>query len=102
GQAQAERDRAAAALARAQSSLRRQQELSGAGLSSRDDLELAQTTVKTGEEAQRAAEFNVTRAERQLQAARARLAPSTAGGGAVEVIAPVSGVVLKRVRESES
>lgn len=102
GQAQAERDRAAAALARAQSSLRRQQELSNAGLASRDELELAQTTVKTAEEARRAAEFNVARAERELQAARARLTPSAAGGGAVDVIAPVSGVVLKRVRESES
>lgn len=102
GQAQAERDRAAAALARAQSSLRRQQELSNAGLASRDELELAQTTVKTAEEARRAAEFSVARAERELQAARARLTPSAAGGRAVDVIAPVSGVVLKRVRESES
>jgi HlyD family secretion protein len=102
GQAQAERERAAAALARAQSSLRRQQQLAEEGLSTRDELEAAETMVKTSEEALRAAEFSVARTERELQAARARLAPSTAGGRTVDVTAPVSGVVLKRVRESEA
>jgi HlyD family secretion protein len=101
GEARAERERAAAALTRAQSSLRRQQQLADAGLSSREDLEVAETTLRSAEEALRAAEFAVARAERELQAARARLAPSTAGGRPVDVIAPVSGVVLKRLRESE-
>jgi HlyD family secretion protein len=101
GQAQAERERAAAAVTRAQSSLRRQQQLMDAGAISREELEVAQTTLRTAEEALRAAEFAVARAERELQAARARLAPSAAGGRPVDVIAPVSGVVLKRLRESE-
>ena len=101
GQAQADRERAAAAVARAQSSLRRQQQLTEAGAISRDELEIAQTTLRTVEEALRAAEFAVARAERELQAARSRLAPSAAGGRPVDVIAPVSGVVLKRQRESE-
>jgi HlyD family secretion protein len=101
GEARAERERAAAALTRAQSSLRRQQQLADAGLSSREDLEVAETTLRSAEEALRAAEFAVARAERELQAARARLAPSTAGGRPVDVLAPVSGVVLKRLRESE-
>ena len=101
GQAQADRERAAAAVARAQSSLRRQQQLTEAGAISRDELEVAQTTLRTVEEALRAAEFAVARAERELQAARSRLAPSAAGGRPVDVIAPVSGVVLKRQRESE-
>ena len=101
GQAQAERQRAEAALTRAQSSLRRQQQLAAAGLSSREELEIAETTLKTAEEALRAAEFAAARTEREVQAARARLAPSAAGGRPVGVIAPVSGVVLKRLRESE-
>ncbi len=63
GQARAERARAAAASARAQSSLRRQQELADSGTISRDDLEVAQTTLKTAEEALRATDFNVSRAE---------------------------------------
>lgn len=101
GQAQADRERAAAAVTRAQSSLRRQQQLTEAGAISRDELEVAQTTLRTVEEALRAADFAVARAERELQAARSRLAPSAAGGRPVDVIAPVSGVVLKRQRESE-
>jgi len=101
GQAQADRERAAAAVTRAQSSLRRQQQLTEAGAISRDELEVAQTTLRTVEEALHAAEFAVARAERELQAARSRLAPSAAGGRPVDVIAPVSGVVLKRQRESE-
>jgi HlyD family secretion protein len=102
GQAQAERERAAAGVARAQSSLRRQQQLADAGLTSSEELEIAQTGLKTAEEALRAAEFTVARTQRELQAARARLAPSTAGGRPVTVVAPVSGVVLKRLRESEA
>jgi HlyD family secretion protein len=102
GQAQAERERAAAALTRARSSLRRQEALLEAGAISRDDVEVAQTTLRSAEEGLRAAEFMVTRAEQELQVARARLTPSAAGGGTVTVVAPVDGVVLKRLRESES
>ena len=50
----------------------------------------------------RAAEFAVARAEHELQLARARLKPSSGGGGTVTVVAPVDGVVLKRLRESAS
>src|SRR5918994_5295777 len=50
GQARAERERAAATLTRARSSLRRQEALAEAGLSSRDELELAQTTLRSAEE----------------------------------------------------
>jgi HlyD family secretion protein len=102
GQAQAERDRAAAAQDRARTSLRRQEALAEAGAIARDTLEAAQTALKTTEEAMRAAEFTVTRAEYELQLARARLQAPAAGGGAVPVISPVDGVVLKRLRESES
>ena len=102
GQAQAERDRAAAALERARTTLRRQEALASAGAIARDTLEAAQTSLKTAEEAMRAAEFTVTRAEYELQLARARLQAPAASGGTVPVVAPVDGVVLKRLRESES
>jgi HlyD family secretion protein len=102
GQARAERERTAAAAARAESSLRRLEALAKAGAISGDELEVAQTTVMTAKEALRAAEFNVARAERELELARARLIPSKGGGRVTDVIAPVSGVVLKRLRESES
>ena len=84
------------------SNLRRQEALAEAGVISGDDLERAQTTVRTAEEEQRAAVFALARTEFELQLARARLTPSTAGGRTVDVVAPVDGVVLKRLRESAS
>ena len=103
GQAQAERDRAAATLEMAEASLRRQEKLAAAGGVSREDLESARTTLKTAEGAFRAAESGVSRAEYELQLARARLqTPRPPGGRTVDVVAPVDGVVLKRLRESES
>jgi HlyD family secretion protein len=102
GQAQAVRGRVRAELTRAQSSLRRLETLTKAGAISNDELEGAQTTFKTAEEAVRASEFAVARAEHELQLALARLRPSSAGGGTVDVVAPVDGVVLRRLRESAS
>ena len=102
GQAQAARGRAQAELARAQSSLRRLETLTKAGAISNDELEAAQTAFKTAEEAVRASEFAVARAEHELQLARARLRPSSVGGRTVDVVAPVDGVVLRRLRESAS
>jgi len=102
GQARAERERAATTLGRAQSRLARQRELMKAGAIASDDLEAAETEVATSEEALRAAEFTVTRAEYELQLARARLQAPGAQGRAIEVTAPIDGVVLHRYRESES
>jgi HlyD family secretion protein len=102
GQAQAERNRAVEALARARSTFARQQELLKAGAISKDDLEGAETSVRTAEESQRAAEFTATRAEYELQLARARLQAPQTSGRSVEIVAPVDGVILKRLRESES
>ena len=102
GQAVAERDRAAATLDRARAALRRQEALAGAGAVSRDVLEEAQTAFKNAESASRAAGFAVTRADQELQLARARLQTPSAGGRVVDVVAPVDGVVLRRLRESES
>ena len=103
GQAQAERDRLATALTRARTSLGRQRELNKAGAISADALEAAETSVRVAEEASRAADFTVTRAQHELELARARLAGPVLGGRAsVDVVAPVDGVILKRLRESET
>ncbi len=102
GQAQAEQARAATTLARAKTTLARQEALAKAGAIASDDLEAAQTAVRTAEEALRAAEFTVTRAEYELQLTRARLQAPSGGGRSVDVVAPVSGVILKRLRESET
>jgi HlyD family secretion protein len=102
GQAQAERERAAAALARARTTVQRQQALAEAGAIARDDLDAAQTAQRTAEEAMRAADFAVRRAEQELQVAGARLQAPAPGGRAITVVAPVDGVVLRRVRESEA
>ena len=102
GQAQAERQRAVAGRARAQSTVTRLATLLKTGAISGDELEAAQTTARSAEEAVRATDFAVARAEHELQLARARLRPSAAGGSVVTVVAPVDGVVLKRLRESAS
>ena len=100
GQSQAELQRATAMRTRAQSTVARLQSLLKSGAISGDELEAAQTTLRSAEEAVHAAEFAVARVEHELQLARARLKPSGAGGGLVTVVAPVDGVVLKRLRES--
>jgi HlyD family secretion protein len=102
GEARADRARATAALERARSARARLQVLANAGAVATDELEAAETAYRAAEEAHRAAEFAVTRAESELQLARARLAPPSAGGRPVEVLAPVDGVILRRLRESES
>ena len=102
GQAQAERARAAAELERARTTLRRQQELMKAGAIASDALDASETAVMTAQEAARATEFTVSRSEYELQLARARVQAPAAAGRAVEIVAPVSGVILKRLRESET
>lgn len=102
GLARAEHDRAVTAHARAQAFFRRQEELAGAGAISRDELEAAQTSLRLAEEAVRAADFSIARAEYDLQMARARLQQPGAGGRTIEIVSPVDGSVLKRLRESET
>jgi HlyD family secretion protein len=103
GAARAERDRSAEALARARTTRDRQEALAKAGAIARDDLDASMTAVRTAEEALRAAEFSLTRAEYELELSRARLQGPAAGTtGTVTVVAPVDGVVLRRLRQSES
>jgi HlyD family secretion protein len=102
GQARAELERSTTELARARTTLQRQQELMKAGAIAADSLDAAETAVATASEARKAAEFAVSRSEYEAQLARARLQAPAPAGRAVEVVAPVSGVILKRLRESES
>jgi HlyD family secretion protein len=102
GQAQAERARAQATLERSQAALKRQVELSRAGLIPPEELEAAQTAARTADDGRRAAEFSAARAQFELDSARARVQQPASGGAPVDIRSPVDGVVLKRLRESES
>jgi HlyD family secretion protein len=102
GQARAERARAAAALQRAETSLKREEVLAKAGAVSIDQLEASRTSLRNAMEMDRASVFAAARAEHNLEMARARLQPSSPGGRAIEIHAPVDGVVLKRHHESEA
>ncbi len=101
GQARAERQRAATTLDRTRSTLRRQQELMKAGAIASDALEAAETELATAEDALRAAEFMERRAESEVQLARARLSAPSTSGRSVDVLSPIDGTVLKRLRQSE-
>ena len=101
-QARAERDRAATLLERARATLRRQESLSEAGAVSRDDLESAQMAVATAEDAVRAATMAVARADEEARLSRSRLQTPAGSDRLVDVVAPVDGIVLRRLRESEA
>jgi HlyD family secretion protein len=102
GQARAERERATAVLDRAETTLGRQQTLAKSAAISGDELDAAVASAKAARSVLAAATFAVQRAERELQLATARLASPAASGRPVEVIAPVNGVVLRRLRQSEA
>jgi HlyD family secretion protein len=104
GRARADEERARAALAQAQRELTRARELLKNELTSRQSVDAREADERTAEETLNAATFAVRAASSDLQRAEARLAPASpeAPGRVVTVTAPVDGVVLKRVRESES
>lgn len=102
GAARAERDRAAAALERAGAAERRFGSLVDIGGVSREDFENAQTTRTAAAAALRAADHGVAKAEREWQAAQARLQSPARASGVVSITAPVPGVILKRHHESEA
>jgi len=104
GRARAEEQRARAALELASSELKREQELFGAGLTTRQALESRQSALVTAEEGAIAARYAAATAQSELERAQARLAPARTEtpGRVLPVLAPVDGVVLRRFRESEA
>ena len=104
GHARAEEQRVRAALAQAQRELARTRRLTTAGVTTTQDLDAREADAQVAGEAVNAAAFAVRAASAEVERAHARAATSVsaAGGGAVVVRAPVDGVVLQRLRESES
>ncbi len=107
GRARAERERSRAELRFAESDLRRQKALGDQGIVSRETVEAAELGVDTRRATLAAAEADVRTAQSELEAARAALLEADdAGGGSPSGIyvvrSPVDGVVLRRLRESES
>lgn len=104
GRAEADLRRATAAVELARSDLRRQRELSASQLTTSQAVEAAESTARVAGEGVRSAEFAVAAARSQFDQAGARLMAPTleAGRRVLTLTAPAAGVVLKRVRESES
>lgn len=108
GAARAERDRLAAEHAFARSELERYRRLAAADVVARNNLEMAERDERAAGEQLEAAVHALARAEREVEAARARLLDGNAlrraahDGTPVSLPSPIDGVVLKRLRESET
>ena len=108
GQAEANYERSAAELVYSRSEAGRYLRLSQEGIVSVETMESAQLDLDTRQEAVEAADYAVRTARSELQAARVRLLQFSAesaedmNGTAIRIVSPVSGVVFRRVRESES
>jgi len=106
GRARAEEQRTKATFALARRELARVRDLDREGLTTKQEVEAREAEVRVAEESVSAATFAVSVAGSELQRAEARLAPSVpetdTPGRVVAVSSPVDGLVLKRVRESES
>jgi HlyD family secretion protein len=104
GRARAEEQRARATLAQTERDLERIKQLARERVTSKQEVETREAEARVAQESVNAAEFAVRAAASDLQRAEARLAPSApdVSGRIVTITAPTSGVVLKRVRESES
>ena len=104
GHARAEEQRARAALAQTQRDLARTRRLTTAGVTTTQDLEAREADALVAQEAVNAAAFAVRAASAEVERAQARVGTSVSarGGGAVVVKSPADGVVLQRLRESES
>ncbi len=105
GRTQALEAAAAAEAKRAADELARLRRLAAGGVVATSDLEAAEATARSAAEGVVAAQAAVSSARHQLAAARARLLEPSREGGARTVVtlrAPVDGVVLRRLHESES
>ena len=103
--ARAEAGRAAAAESLAAAQLARTKSLAADGIASGETLDARSADARSAAEGKRAAEFAVATATHQVEAARARLAQARGAaerpGTPLEVHAPITGTVLRRLRESE-
>jgi HlyD family secretion protein len=103
GRARAEEQRARTAAALAERELARVRALLKDGLVTQREIDTREAEMREALEAVNAAVFAAQVAGSELQRALARVSPaSDASGRVVTVVAPSDGVVLKRVRESES
>ncbi|MEL7059651.1 MAG: efflux RND transporter periplasmic adaptor subunit [Acidobacteriota bacterium] len=103
GRARADRERAVAELELAETERRRMTRLVEDEVVSRERFDAADVTARTRREALEAARFAVATAVGELEVARARLLQGQAADGeAIELLAPIDGVVLRRLRESEA
>jgi HlyD family secretion protein len=101
GAARADRDRLRGELAFAQSELKRMQIIADAV--AQRDIDAAAQQVEALERAVQSAEFNVQTAQHQVELARASLVQTRGGqSAAIPMYSPVSGVVLRRLQESEA
>lgn len=99
----AELDRVRAELRRAEADAQRYRELAPEGAVSRQTLERAEAEAATLQAAERAAEAALAMRRQELAAAQAALRPSgdMGDGDLVDVVAPIDGVLLQRLRQSE-
>jgi HlyD family secretion protein len=104
GRSRAEEQQARAALTQAEREAARSRKLVVGGALPAQDADARESDERLAREAVSAAAFAVQTAVGELERARARLMrPSApAGAGTVTVVAPADGVVLRRLRESES
>jgi HlyD family secretion protein len=103
GRLPAERARADTALALANRELARVKSLAAGGAVAAEEVERRQADADAAAAAVRAAEAATAQGAREVDVARARIAPGRPTGARdVVVTAPVDGVILTRHRESES
>ena len=104
GRARAEEQRARATQAQAERELTRTRRLTAAGVTTAQDLDGREADMAVAAEAVNAAAFAVRAASAEVERARARLTNAAPGriNTTVDVRSPVDGVILQRVRESES
>jgi HlyD family secretion protein len=104
GRARAELQRARTAAAQAQRELARVRELARNELTTQREVDASESNAQAAEEAVAAGDYAVRTAESELIRTQARLNPTTSDaiGREVDVRTPAGGVVLKRLRESES
>ncbi len=102
GRARAEAQRARSATELAAVHLERERELGIAGLTTQQALDTREAEAVATDEARRAADFAVAAAAAEVERVSVRLAaPRSPEGRPLSITAPVSGVVLRRLRESE-